>query len=149
MFNTLILSDCNFSKNLIASAYLVDLGYEYFTVECASFEPGPLNPLVSIMMRQDGYDLSHCDIPFLVSDLLNFGRSYDIVITIGSKRCNKKCPDFPGQLMQLNWRHPDPDKVAESRIDRLQQIKTMRDSIKADVINLINKHEEGKLSVLR
>ena len=50
--------------------------------------------------------------------------------------------------MQLNWRHPDPDKIAESRIDRLQQIRTMRDSIKADVINLINKHEEGKLSVL-
>ena len=50
MFNTLIVSDCNFSKNLIASAYLVDLGSEYFTVECASFEPGPLNPLVSIIV---------------------------------------------------------------------------------------------------
>ena len=89
-------------------------------------------------MRQDGYDLSNCDSPHLVSNLLNLGLSYDIVITIGSKRCNKKCPDFPGQLLQLNWRHPDPDKIAESRIDRIQQIRTMRDSIKADVINLIN-----------
>lgn len=142
MLNTLIVSECTFSKNLIASAYLIDLGSEYFTVECASFEPGPLNPLVYIIMRQDGYDLSNFDNPYLVSDLLNLGRSYDIVITIGSKRSNKNYLDIPGQLLQLNWRHPDPDKIAESRIDRIQQIRTMRDSIKADVRNLVNNYEE-------
>ena len=55
---------------------------------------------------------------------------------------------FPGQLLRLNWRHPDPDKIAESRIDRLQQTRIMRDSIKADVINFIDEYKAGKFPVL-
>lgn len=148
MLNALIFSEFNFGKNLIAKAYLDDLGGDYFTVECAGFEPGPVNPLVIMIMKLDGYDLSRCDNPYSVAELLKIGRSYDVLITICSKRVDEKCPDFPGQLLRLNWGHPDPDKVAESRIDRLQQIITMRDSIKADVLKFINEYEEGRLRVL-
>lgn len=149
MLNVLIVSEYNFGKNLIASAYLKDLGGDYFTVECAGFDPGPLNPLVSIIMKLDGYDLSNCDSPHSVFDLLEMGQRYDILITVCSKRLDEKCHDFPGQLMRLHWRHSDPDKIAESRIDRLQQTRIMRDSIKADVINFIDEYEGGKLPVLR
>lgn len=149
MFDVLIVSDYNFGKNLIASAYLKTLGGDYFTVECAGFEPGPLSPLVSIIMKLDGYDLSNCDCPHSVFDLFEMGRRYDIVITVCSKRFDEKCPHFPGQLLRLNWRHSDPDKIAESRIDRLQQTRVMRDSIKADVINFIKAYEGGELRVLR
>ena len=149
MLNVLIVSEYNFGKNLIASAYLKDLGGDYFTVECAGFESGPLNPLVAIIMKLDGYDLSTCDCPHLVFDLFEMGQSYDIVITICSKRLDEKCPDFPGQKLRLNWWHSDPDKIAESRIDRLQQTRIMRDSIKANVNDFIKEYEEGKLPVLR
>ena len=148
MLNVLIISEYNFGKNLIASAYLNEFGGNDFMIECAGFEPGPLNPLVGMMMKQEGFDLSTCNNPYSVSDLLKMRRRHDIVITICSKRLDDKCPDFPGQQMRLNWRHPDPDKVAESRIDRLQQIRIMRDSIKSDVINFINKYQNGELSVL-
>jgi arsenate reductase len=148
MLDVLIVSEQNFGKNLIAGAFLKDLGCEYFTVECAGFDPGPLNPLVTIIMKLDGYDLSNWDSPYSVLDLFEMGRRYDIVITVCPKRLEEKCPDFPGQLLRLNWRHPDPDKVAESRSDRLQQTRVMKDSIKADVINFINEYKDGKLSAL-
>jgi arsenate reductase len=149
MFDVLIVSEHYFCKNLIAAAYLRGLGGDCFTVNCAGFETGPLNPLVAIMMKLDGYDLSTCDSPCLVFDLFETGRRYDILITVCAKRIDEQCPDFPGQLLRLNWRHPDPDKIAESRIDRLQQTRIMRDSIKAEVINFIDEYKEGKFPALR
>ncbi len=146
MLDVLVVSEYNFGKNLIATAYLNDFGGDYFTVECAGFESQPLSPMVTIIMKLDGYDLANCDRPYSVLELLKMKRRYDIVITVCSKRLDEKCPDFPGQLLRLNWRHSDPDKIAESRIDRLQQIRIMRDSIKADVINFINEYEERKLN---
>lgn len=145
MLDVLIVSQFDFGKNLIASAYLKALGGDYFTVECAGFESGPLNPLVAIIMKLDGFDLSTCDCPHSVFDLFEMGRRYAIVITICPKRLDAKCPDFPGQLLRLNWGHSDPDKIVESRIDRLQQTRIMRDSIKADVVDFIRKYKEGKL----
>lgn len=145
MLDVLIVSEANFCKNLIASAYLKDLGCKYFNVECACFEPGPLNPIVAIIMKLDGYDLSTCAGPHTVFDLIAMNRLYDILITICSKRLDERCPDVPGQLLRLNWGHAEPDKIADSRIDRLQQTRIMRDNIKADVINFINEYKEMKL----
>jgi arsenate reductase len=149
MLDVLVVSEYNFGKNLIAGAYLKALGSDYFTVECAGFESGPLNPVVTVIMKLDGYDLSHCESPCSVFDLFEMGRRYDVVITVCPKRLDEKCPDFPGQLLRLNWGHSDPDKIAESRIDRIQQTRIMRDSIKADVINFINAYKEGKLTELK
>lgn len=149
MLDLLIVSEYNYGKNLIAGAYLKDLGGDYFTVDCAGFEPGPLNPVVTIIMKLEGYDLSNCDIPHSVFDLVKMGRRYDIVITVCSKRLDEKCPDFPGQLLRLNWGHSDPDKVTESRIDRLQQTRIMRDSIKVNVVNFIDKYQKGELNELK
>ena len=148
MLDVLIVSEYNFGKNLIAGTYLRDLGGDYFTVACAGFELIPLNPIVTIIMKLEGFDLSTCDPPHSVSELIEVGRRCDILITVCSKRIDEKCPDFPGQLLRLNWRHSDPDKITESRSDRLQQTRIMRDSIKADVINFINEYKEGKFSVL-
>ena len=149
MLNVLIVSENNFGKNLIASAYLKKLGGHHFAVECGGFETGPLNPVVTIIMKLEGYDLSNCESPYSVFDLLKMGRRYDIVITICSKRLDEKCPDFPDQVLRLHWGHSDPDKVAESRIDRLQQTRILRDSIKADVIKFIKEYEEGMFSELQ
>lgn len=149
MFDVLIVSEYNFGKNLIAGAYLKALGGDIFTVECAGFEPGPLNPLVAMIMKLDGYDLTHCDGPCSVFELFEMGRHYDVLITVCPKRLDEKCPDFPGQLLRLNWGHADPDKVAESRIDRIQQTRIMRDSIKVDVINFIEAYKDGKLIKLK
>lgn len=144
MLNVLVVSEYNFGKNLVARAYLRDLGSKYFTVECAGFQPGPLSPLVTLIMKLDGHDLSNCDSPTSVLTLLEQGQHFDIVITVCSKRFDEKCPKFPGQLLRLNWRHSDPDKIVESRIDRIQQTRIMRDSIKADVTDFINKYEDGE-----
>lgn len=149
MLDVLIISEYDFGKNQIASTYLKAYGGDHFSVECAGFEPRPLNPLVTIIMKLEGYDLSDCDCPYSVADLFERGRRYDIVITVCSKRLAEKCPPFPGEQLRLNWGHSDPNKIAESRIDRLQQTRIMRDSIKADVLNFIHEYEKGTLSALR
>ena len=149
MFDVLVVSESTFGKNLIAGAYLRDLGGDYFNVECAGFDEGPLYPMVTIIMKMEGYDIAGCESSPLVFDLFGAERRYDIVITICSKRLDAKCPAFPGQLLRLNWGHSDPDKIAESRIDRIQQLRVMRDNIKTDVINFINEYEKGALSVLK
>ena len=149
MLDVLIVSEQKFGKNLIASTYLRDLGGDYFSVECAGFDSGPLYPMVTMVMKLDGYDLSNCESSSSVFDLFEMGRDYDIVVTVCSKRLDLKCPNFPGQLLRLNWGHADPDKIAESRIDRIQQIRTMRDSIKEDVLNFIYEYEQGALGVLK
>ncbi len=149
MLNLLIVSEYNFGQNLIASAYIKALGHDYFAIECAGFEAGPLNPLVAIIMKLDGYDISNCHCSHSVLDLFEMGQHYDIVITVCPKRLDEKCPDFPGQLLRLNWRHSDPDKITESRVDRLQQTRIMRDSIKEDVIHFIQEYEGGRLPELR
>ncbi len=149
MLDLLVVSEYSFGKNLIAGAYLQALGGDYFVVECAGFEPGPLNPMVAMIMKLDGYDLGHCENPCSVFELFKGKRRYDIVITICPKRIADQCPDFPGQLLRLNWGHSDPDKVVESRIDRIQQTRIMRDSIKVDVINFISACKDGKFRELQ
>ncbi len=148
MYDVLIVSEHNFGKNLIAAAYLRDLGADCFSVDCAGFEPRPLDPLVAIMMKLEGYDLATCACPYSVFDLVETGQRYDILITVCAKRIDERCPDFPGQRLRLNWRHADPDKIAESRSDRLQQTRIMRDSIKAEVVNFIDEYKEGKFPAL-
>lgn len=145
----LIISEYNFGKNLIATAYLNDLGSEYFNIECAGLVERPLDPLVLIIMKLEGYDLSKCDSPYSVFELFELGRRYDIVITICPKRIDEKCPHFPGTLLRLNWRHSDPDKIVESRIDRLQQTRILRDSIKEDVKNFLNDFQKEKWDALK
>lgn len=149
MLDVLIVSEYNFGKNLIASAYLKDLGGEYFNIECAGFEAGPLDPIFTIVMKLDGHDLLKCDNPYSVYELFEMGRRYDVVVTVCPKRVDEKCPHFPGATLRLNWRHSDPGKIAESRIDRLQQTRILRDSIKADVRQLVSDYEEGKLDTLK
>ncbi|TKB09267.1 arsenate reductase ArsC [Desulforhopalus sp. IMCC35007] len=149
MLDVLVISENNLGKNLIASTYLRALGGEFFTVSCAGFQSGPLNPLIQIMMKLEGYDLMRCDCPYSVIDLFEMGRSYDIIITVCPKRIDEKCPDFPNQRLRLNWGHCDPEKMTESRIDRLQQTRIMRDNIKANVISFIKDFKEGKFAELK
>lgn len=149
MLDILIVSEQYYGKSLMACTYLKALGGKYFTAECAGFEPGCLNPLISVIMKLEGFDLSCCDCPHTVFDLFKMGRRFDIVITVCPKRLAEKCPDFPGQRLRLNWGHADPDKIVESRIDRLQQTRITRDNIKADVTNFIEEYEQGKWSELK
>lgn len=149
MLDVLIISEDHYGKNLIANIYLKELGGDCFNIECAGFEPGPLDPLAIIIMKLDGYDLSNCETPYSVFELFKQGRRYDIVITICPKRIEEKCPHFSGTLLWLNWRLSAPDKIAESRIDRLQQTRILRDSIKSDVAEFVDNYQEGKWSMLK
>lgn len=145
MLDLLVVSEYDHGKNLIASAYLKDMAGEHFNIECAGFKESPLSPLFQIMMKLEGFDLSNCKDPVSVFELEKQGKNYDIVITVCPKRLAQNCPDFSTRIPTLNWPYSAPDKVAESRIDRLQHARILRDSIKADVVQFIEDFKSGKL----
>lgn len=149
MLDLLVVSEYDHGKNLIASAYLKELAEKQFNIDCAGFKESPLNPLFQIIMKLEGFDLSSCKDPQSVFELEKQGKSYDIVITVCPKRLAQNCPHFSTRIPALNWPYSEPDKVAESRIDRLQHVRILRDSIKADVVQFLDDFETGRLGDFR
>jgi len=148
MLDVLIVSEYNSSRGQIACTYLNELGGDFFNVECGGLEPKPLNPLAALVMREEGYRINDSNESYSVADLLKKKHQYDIVITVCSKESCQQCPFFPECLLQLHWPHDDPGKIAGNRIDRLQKTRTIKEHIKADVINLIREYQEEGVKIL-
>ena len=148
MLRVLIVSEHNSARGQIACTYLNELGGDFFTVECSGQEPKPLNPLVALVMREEGYRLNDDNGSNSLVDFLKIERQYDIVITVCSRESCHKCPAYQKCLLQLHWAYDDPGKIAGNRIDRLQKTRTIRECIKADVINLIREYQEEGVNML-
>ncbi|MBT8229312.1 MAG: hypothetical protein KJO50_03570, partial [Bacteroidia bacterium] len=108
----------------------------------------PLNPLVALVMREEGYRLNDSNDNVSVTDFLKMEHKYDIVITMCSTESCLQCPAFPKCALRLHWHHEDPGKIAGNRIDRLQKTRSIREGIKADVINLIRTYQEEGMNML-
>lgn len=148
MLQVLIVSEYNSSRGQIACMYLNKLGGDFFSVECSGLEPRPLNPLVALVMREEGYRLNDSNGTNSVADFLKMERQYDIVITMCSKDSCLHCPAFPKCALRLYWSHDDPGRITGNRIDRLQKTRIIREGIKADVINLIRTYQEEGVNML-
>lgn len=148
MLRVLILSEHNSSRGQIACKYLHELGGDFFSIECTGLEPRPLNPLAALVMREEGYKLNDSNGTTSVVDFLKMERQYDIVVTMCSKDSCLHCPAYPKCSLRLHWSHDDPGKIAGNRIDRLQKTRTIREGIKADVINLIRAYQEKGRNLL-
>jgi protein-tyrosine-phosphatase len=148
MLHVLVISDHNSARGQIACTYLNELGGDFFTVECSGLEPKPLNPLAALVMREEGYKLNDDNDANSLDDFLKIERQYDIVITVCSREYCHQCPAYQNCLLQLHWAYDDPGKIAGNRIDRLQKTRSIRECIKADVINLIREYQEEGVTML-
>jgi arsenate reductase len=142
------MSEYNSSRGQIACKYLHELGGDFFSIECIGLETRPLNPLVDLVMKEDGYRIDDTSDSASTADLLNINRPYDIVISVCSSESCQRCPVFPKCRLRLHWPYDDPGKIAGNRIDRLQKTRTIREHIKADVINLIRVYQEEGVNML-
>ena len=116
----------------MAETFLKVIGGERFEAESAGLDPKPINPYVIKVMKEIGYDLS-LNTSDSVMRFFKEGRLYDYVITVCDKSIEQQCPIFPGIARRLYWPFPDPQKVAGTEGEKLENIRSIRDQIREHI----------------
>src|ERR1044072_5880813 len=122
----------NSARSQMAEAWLNALCGDRFVAESAGLEPGTINPLVVEVMREAGVDLSQKKTQ-AVFDVWKSGKLFQYVIAVCAESEEKGCPIFPGITTRLSWPFPDPSRVEGTDEERRQQVRTIRDSIRAKI----------------
>jgi arsenate reductase len=130
--NVLFICVHNSARSQMAEAWLNRMCGDYFAAESAGLEPGTINPLVVEVMNEEGFDLSRKKTQ-AVFDVWKSGRMFQYVITVCADAEAKGCPIFPGIATRLRWPFPDPSQATGTREEQLQQVRAIRDDIRAKV----------------
>ena len=149
MLNVLTICECSSGRSQVACTYINALGSEYFMAECCGLNPQPLHPLVTLAMREDGYDIRNMDNASSVSEIITEDDMYDIVITVCNLEKHQLCHEKLGKALQLNWDYPDPLSFVGLRLDIMQQARKLRDGIKSEVIQMVDNYKAGGLELLQ
>jgi arsenate reductase len=130
--NVLFICVHNSARSQMAEAWLNAVCGDRFVAESAGLEPGTINPLVVEVMRESGIDLSQKKTQ-AVFDVWKSGKLFQYVIAVCAESEEKGCPIFPGITTRLSWPFPDPSRVQGTDEERLQQVRTIRDNIRAKI----------------
>ena len=134
----------NSARSQMAEAFLKELGGESFDVESAGLEPGKLNPLAIVVMKELGIDISK-NLTKDVFEMYKEGRIFHYVVTVCDKEASDRCPLFPGMHKKINWSFQDPSKFGGTSDEKLTATKTVRDKIKIAVQELIKELESEQV----
>ena len=130
----LFICQHNSGRSQIAEAYLRKFYGNHFEIESAGLEPAEaVNPLVVRVMNEDGVDLSKKK-PQSVFELFKQGNLYEHVITV-CHDSESKCPIFPGIVKRWHLPFPDPAAVKGTEIEKLEEVRKIRDMIKDWLLN--------------
>ena len=134
IMKTKILFVCihNSARSQMAEAFVNRYCGDRFEAESAGLEPGTLNPLVVEAMAEDGIDISQ-NATKSVSDILKSGQTYDCVVTVCDEASAERCPIFPGNVVRLHWGFPDPSQFTGLHVEKLEQVRQVRNAIAAKV----------------
>ncbi len=135
MEKTRVLFVCvhNAARSQMAEAFMNHLCGDSYEAESAGLEPTEVNPLVIEAMKEVGIDISG-NMSKSVFNFFKEGRLYGFVITVCDETNAERCPIFPGITAKLHWSFEDPAAFTGSSEERLAKIRTLRDSIKARVL---------------
>jgi arsenate reductase (thioredoxin) len=135
MEKTKVLFVCvhNAARSQMAEAFMNHLRGDSYEAESAGLEPTEVNPLVIEAMKEAGIDISG-NMSKSVFNFFKEGRLYGFVITVCDETNAERCPIFPGITAKLHWSFEDPAAFTGSSEERLAKIRTLRDSIKARVL---------------
>jgi len=135
MEKTRVLFVCvhNAARSKMAEAFMNHLCGDSYEAESAGLEPTEVNPLVIKAMKEVGIDISG-NMSKSVFNFFKEGRLYGFVITVCDESNAEQCPIFPGITAKLHWSFEDPAAFTGSSEERLAKIRTLRDSIKARVL---------------
>lgn len=135
MKKTKVLFVCvhNSARSQMAEAFINTLCGDRYEAESAGLEPEELNPLVIKAMKEIGIDVSK-NTTKSVFDFYKQGKLYSFVITVCDEASEQMCPIFPGISSRLHWSFEDPSAFTGSGEERLAKIRSLRDSIKARIL---------------
>jgi arsenate reductase (thioredoxin) len=128
----------NAARSQMAEAFLNRLGKGLFIAESAGLEPGYLNPDIVDVMQEIGYDISQSPTKS-VFEFYRQGKKYHYVVKVCDQINGQKCPIFPATLKVLDWNHEDPSQYSGDKNARLAQARILRDEIKHNVEEMINR----------
>jgi len=116
----------------MAEAFVNKTCGDHFIAESAGLEPGTINPVVVQVMREVGIDLAQKKTRG-VFDVWKSGKLFQYVIAVCAESEEKGCPIFPGVTARLSWPFPDPSRATGTEAERLEEVRAIRDSIRAKV----------------
>lgn len=123
----------NAGRSQMAAAFFNQLAdHSKAEAVSAGTEPGiRVHPEVLSAMQEVGIDLTNAKPQKLTQEL---AEGASLLITMG---CGDKCPYVPG-LRRDDWPLPDP------KGQRVEEVRIIRDDVKARVLNLIEAEKVGK-----
>ena len=122
----------NSARSQMAAAWLNYVCGEAFEAESAGLEPGTLNPLVVEAMQEVGMDISKKKTQ-AVFDVFKSGKLFAYVITVCDEASAERCPIFAGITTRLHWSFPDPSTLVGSHLEKLAEVRKIRDEIRCKV----------------
>jgi arsenate reductase len=134
----------NSARSQMAEAFLNANGGDLIEAESAGFETKAINPLAISVMDEIDIDIKDNSVDS-VFDFFKRGKRYNYVITVCDEASAQKCPIFPGVLYRINWNIPDPSALEGHPEDVLAEARTIRDTIKAEVLKFIELVNTGNV----
>jgi arsenate reductase len=122
----------NSARSQMAEAWMNHLYGDRFEAHSAGLEAGTLNPLAVAAMKEAGIDISHKKTQTVFS-LLKKGELFSYVITVCDEASAERCPVFPGAAKRLHWSFPDTAQLTGTEEEKLANVRTIRDDIKAAI----------------
>ncbi len=136
----LFLCTHNSARSQIAEALLKKYGEDRFIVESAGFQGDKILPLAINVLAEEGIDISDKK-PNDIFEFFKQGRQYNYVITVCDSARAKQCPIFPGLDARIHWDFDDPRDFTGDEIQKMAQMRILKDGIKEEVLRLIELHE--------
>jgi arsenate reductase len=119
----------NSARSVMAEAFINQLCGDHYEAQSAGIEPGTLNPLVKEVMQEIGIDVSGHK-PRAVSDVIQSGQAFALVVTVCDETSAERCPVFPGVTERLHWGFPDPSSLQGTWEEKLAATRKIRDQIR-------------------
>ena len=135
----LVICVHNSARSQMAEEYIRRYGADLFEVESAGLEPGELNPVAVELLREDGIEIAGKKTRS-VFDLHRQGRSFDYVIAVCSPEAKEACPIFPAERERLHWPFPDPAEASGSFMQKVEQVRPIRDAIREAALAFVEEH---------
>src|SRR5438132_10618337 len=105
---------------------------EFFEAQSAGLEPRTLNPLFFFFKQKTAYEISNKKTQ-AVFDVFKSGQLFAYVITVCDETSAERCPIFPGPATRFHWTFPDPSQVQGTETEKLEQVRAIRDQIRARI----------------
>jgi arsenate reductase len=124
--SVLFICTHNAARSQMAEALLNKLYGDRYTAFSAGTDPTQVDPLVVLVMREIGIDISSNQ-----SKSLNIFQdvTLDYAITL-CDQAKESCPYFPGGRSQLHRGFPDPSVFEGNPEDVINEYRRIRDEIK-------------------